>query len=85
MAYYTLCTKDEGGKLHVQFGDREREVVVQEKADSYRGVSTVLVKSASARQSDVNKAIAAMELTIAAERKKLSDGLARTIARRRAV
>jgi hypothetical protein len=85
MAYYMLCTKDENGKLHQQFGDRERSVVVQEKSDSYSGMSTVMVRATSAQQTDVDKAVASMEAFLAEQRQKLGKAIGRTIARRRAV
>jgi len=61
MAYYTLCTRGVGFRLHPQFGDSNRKVVLDEKRDAYRGQVTVIVRSNTAHKADVDRAIGDME------------------------
>lgn len=58
-AYYTLCTKHTDGLWHPQFGDKSRRTVTDEKRDCYHGQTVLIVRSASARKSDVDAAILA--------------------------
>lgn len=64
MAYYTICTPTDG-KLYPQFGDRDRQVVLDEKRDAYARQGAVIVKSKTAHQRDVNAAIEAANAKVA--------------------
>ena len=59
MAYYTLLTY-ENGTWSPQFGDYDRETVSLERRDCYSADETKILKTRTARQSEINSAIAAL-------------------------
>ena len=70
MAYFTLLTRYEG-RWHPQFGDHDREVVEQERrdvldssdpAERILARDTKIVRTATAHQRSIDKAVAALNV-----------------------
>lgn len=63
MAYYTLVTREtRTSSWTIQFGDHDKDTVVWERADTYQRDHLMgnmkIIKTKSARQSEIDKAIA---------------------------
>lgn len=59
MTYYTLAVQfDKGDTFSVQFGDYDREVVVQEVEDSYADAHKVRIVRSGDTTAEINAAVA---------------------------
>lgn len=59
MTYYTLAVQfDKGDTFSVQFGDYDREVVVQEIEDSYADAHKVRIVRSGDTTAEINAAVA---------------------------
>ena len=59
MTYYTLAVQfDKGDSFSVQFGDYDREVVVQEIEDSYADAHKVRIVRSGDTTAEINAAVA---------------------------
>lgn len=63
MTYYTLAVQfDKGDSFSVQFGDYDKEVVVQEVEDSYADAHKVRIVRSGDTTAEINAAVAKLNV-----------------------